>query len=247
VSSRTARDDSGEEEALWSSLRTGSCPEARARLFDLYSPMARRIAARHYRSGSPSTVCFPELAQLAYAGLLEAIDRFRPELGVPFRFFGGRRIGGSILDGIARHSEVNRQISHRRRTTRERLASIVPGSATDPNRGSALDVIGDIAAGLAIGLMLDDCRLYVADERDPAHDAFDAMSWRQTLALLTGQVAQLPEREGLVIRYHYLEGLSFEQVAAMMGLSKGRISQIHKQAMERLLKRLAPQVRTASG
>ena len=45
-------------------------------------------------------------------------------------------------------------------------------------------------------------------------------------------VNALPEQERFIIRHHYLLGLTFERVAEMMGLTKGRVSQIHKQALQ---------------
>jgi RNA polymerase sigma factor for flagellar operon FliA len=34
-----------------------------------------------------------------------------------------------------------------------------------------------------------------------------------------------------VISYHYYQGLSFEENARLMSLSKGRISQVHRQGL----------------
>jgi len=47
-------------------------------------------------------------------------------------------------------------------------------------------------------------------------------------------VADLSEQERTVIRYHYLQEVPFSEIAALLGLTKGRIAQIHKQALGRL-------------
>ena len=49
----------------------------------------------------------------------------------------------------------------------------------------------------------------------------------------------LGERERHILRYHYLEGLSFGQIAQLLGLSNARISQLHKAALGTLQRRLA--------
>ena len=49
----------------------------------------------------------------------------------------------------------------------------------------------------------------------------------------------LPERERDILRYHYLEGISFDEIGILLGVSKGRISQIHKAAIALLRKRLS--------
>ena len=43
----------------------------------------------------------------------------------------------------------------------------------------------------------------------------------------------------MIIRRHYLDGLTFEDIGSKMGLSKGRVSQIHKAALILLRKRLS--------
>jgi RNA polymerase sigma factor for flagellar operon FliA len=44
----------------------------------------------------------------------------------------------------------------------------------------------------------------------------------------------LPEKERLVVALHYQEDLSFREVAYVMDLTPGRISQLHTQAMVRI-------------
>jgi RNA polymerase sigma factor (sigma-70 family) len=45
---------------------------------------------------------------------------------------------------------------------------------------------------------------------------------------------RLPEREAMVMSLHYQEGLTFREVAKVLDLTPGRISQIHTQAILRL-------------
>jgi RNA polymerase sigma factor for flagellar operon FliA len=55
-----------------------------------------------------------------------------------------------------------------------------------------------------------------------------------------GQAVQgLPPQERTVVRSHYLQDMPFDEIAGMLQLSKGRISQIHKQALMRLRSLLA--------
>lgn len=231
------------EAALWAKYAAARSSDDRLVLFERYAPMARGIAARHFRRDAIVPIPFPELIQLAYAGLLEAIDRFKPQLGVPFRFFAARRIAGSVVNGIASHCEINRQISVRRKIARERLRSISSGGIAEAvGLDDALDLLGDLVSGLALGFMLDD-----AAAIDPAPDALETLAWRQTMDLLRRQVDQLPDRERLVVRLHYFDGLRFDQAAAILGVTKGRISQIHKDAVARLGRRLGSPASSING
>lgn len=229
-----------EEAALWSDFATGSL-RAREALVALYLPFARKLARRHYRDRSGGDIEFPDLFQYACAGLLEAVDRFDPARGAAFRGYAARRISGSIVDGISKASELREQISFRNRVRRERARSLVtqdepPATAEDP-----LQALSDLAVGLALGFMLEDTSLLRAEEAlDPAPNAYDSLAWKELVARALSEIARLPEREETLIRRHYLEGMAFDQIAILFGVSKGRVSQLHRAAIARLRDALSP-------
>lgn len=227
-----------QEGDLWRELRSAESTTAREALFALYAPLARRLVARYHRTDTMTPMALEDLQQLAYAGLLEAIDRYDPELGVPFRYFGNRRISGSILNGQAVHSEINQQISFRRRLARERVRSLGRTGTKAETLKESLGILSEIAAELAIGFMLDEAGNQVAKERDTAKDAYETLAWKQTLKLVQDELDQLPERDAAILRYHYLEGISFDQIGAILSITKGRVSQLHKAAIALLRKRL---------
>lgn len=237
ASSGAAMDEA--ELALWEQVR-GARPEpARQALFRKYQPLARRIAWRFMRDDPATPVEFAELLQLASVGLLEAIDRYSPERAVPFRYYCPRRVAGAIADGVSRLSEVNSQISTARRIRRERTRSLAQDRARPTDLAGKLDLIGDIVAELALGLMLEGSNLFMEDERDPARDAYETLAWTQALRQVRSALETLPERDRMVIGWHYLDGLPFDEIARLHGLTKGRISQIHKAALALLRKRLS--------
>jgi RNA polymerase sigma factor for flagellar operon FliA len=45
---------------------------------------------------------------------------------------------------------------------------------------------------------------------------------------------KLPEKEQLIMALHYQEELSYREIAVVMQLTPGRISQLHSQAMIRI-------------
>jgi RNA polymerase sigma factor for flagellar operon FliA len=51
-------------------------------------------------------------------------------------------------------------------------------------------------------------------------------------------VAKLPARQQQVIRLHYFNGLQFVDIAEAMGITKGRVSQLHKEGLEQLRRML---------
>jgi RNA polymerase sigma factor for flagellar operon FliA len=226
-----------EEAELWLRVRTGSA-EAREAMFDRHAGFARQIAARQYRDRTRGDLELFELRQLAYAGLLEAIDRFDPDRGVPFRGYASRRITGSVLDGIAQASEVREQVAFKGRLRAERVRSLAPEDVDAMGASDAMQALAELAAGLAIGFLLDGGLTAGEEAADPAPSAYESLAWRETVQGLRAAMDDLPEKEQLIIRQHYLHGVAFELIARLLGLSKGRVSQLHKAAIERLRKRL---------
>jgi len=223
------------EALLWVKLRLEQRQEAREPLFNRYASFARSIAFRVRPWGQRTTA--KDAEQWAYAGLLQAIDAFDPLHGSRFESFAKPRIAGSVRDGFAQLSELEAQWNYRRKQERDRLRSVKDGAAAE--KKDPIEALGEIAACLAIGLMLDGTSMMASDEApDPAPNAYESLEWRQTLLLLQRGVEQLAPPEATVIRQHYVHGLAFTQVAELMGLSRGRISQLHTSALAKLRKRI---------
>jgi RNA polymerase sigma factor for flagellar operon FliA len=228
-----------DESTLWRALRTEGSTAAREILFSTYASFARQIATRHFRDRRSGDIEHQDLCQLAFAGLLEAIDRFDPDRGLPFRGYASRRISGSILDGVAKMSEMREQISFRNRMRADRVRSLTAEALDDLSIAEAMQALSDIVAGLAVGFMLESGGLVVADgEPDRRPTAYESLAWKDTLRRLGRELEDLPDRDRAILRHHYLDSMTFEQIGALLGLSKGRISQLHRSALGMLRRRL---------
>jgi len=225
---------------LWDDLGTRSWAQARERLFSRYLSFARDLARRQFVKRSGADLDRADLEQLACEALLEAIDRYEPMRGVPFEAFARGRILGNIADGVRRSSELREQLAWHRRMERERMASLRAGA--DEGR-SPLDELADLAVGLALGFMLEDAGLIVSEASasnagSGSYNAWHSLAWSETRAWLARELAGLAERDRLILQYHYVDGVAFEQIARVLELSKGRISQLHRAALTTLKKRM---------
>ncbi len=231
----------GIEAALWRDFRAQGSEDARQKLFEMHCAFAKQIATRHFLDRRSGDLELADLCQFAYTGLLEALDRFDPQRGAPFRAYAGRRIRGSILDGLSHLSERREQLSYRQRARKERLKSL---TVEDPERldaAEAMLALIEMATGLALGFMLEGSGLYMTqDQADHNRSPYESTAWNETIRAVTAEISHLPAQERRVIRYHYLEGVSFEHVALALGVSKGRVSQIHRAALKSLRERLSP-------
>jgi RNA polymerase sigma factor for flagellar operon FliA len=227
----------GEEQALWQSLRATADASARERLLALHLPYARVVAATYFARRFHDEIEFGDYLQYASIGLLEAVERFDPGRGAQFRTFAARRMHGAILNGIERLTEKQQQISARQRLRVERVQAAKQMAGGDPARlaGDKLCAyVAEVGLGLALAWLLEGTAMVEVAERAEAVPFYRQAEMRQVRERLVQAVDALPAQERIVIRSHYLQDLPFEEVATTLKLTKGRISQIHKQALLRL-------------
>ncbi|WP_082485879.1 MULTISPECIES: sigma-70 family RNA polymerase sigma factor [unclassified Acidovorax] len=237
------------ESGLWQRWHGDGDLSAREALVSLFTPYARMVAAVAYKGRFHDEVEFADYHQLACVGLLEAIARFNPDAGVHFKAYATHRIRGAILSGLERQTEKNQQIAAQQRLRKERLDSLkdAPQSSLGETAGSLsgdlpnplLSYMAEVGIGLALGVMLEGTRMFASPEdasvvASPEVDYFkksEALQLEETLHTAIGNLAQ-PERR--VIRYHYHQGLAFEEISQLLGISRSRVSQIHRKALAHL-------------
>ncbi len=223
------------EAALWRRHVQLSEPGARDALFSRYRNLASLIAASEYRRRPAYGLDRKDFEQLAFQGLIEAIDRFDPARSVPFEAFARFRIRGAISNGLAISSEGAALYRHRRRVELERIEDL-KAAGTGPD--DPLSTLTRYVTDLAIGFMLDEAADLEAESG--ATDVWQSIAWRDLLHSLRAAVSRLIEPEQDVILRHYFQGENFADVATALRLSRGRVSQIHKAALDRLRHHIEP-------
>ncbi|HEU4652725.1 MAG TPA: sigma-70 family RNA polymerase sigma factor [Steroidobacteraceae bacterium] len=217
---------------LWRAFRLSRDQVVRERLVERYMPFARTIAAKLYGLRPDNAVPFSDYHQYARVGLLEAIDRYDETRNVPFESYSTHRIRGAILNGIGHEHEVAAQREFWRSHVPDRLGSVLNQLGTKPERTS-LEEIAEITVGIALGLVLDQ------GDDDPVDQSTEGNPYAATelahfTRLLRSLVELLPIREREIIAGHYFEHHEFQSIAERYGITKGRVSQLHAQALRRL-------------
>lgn len=226
------------EDALWRRWREAGDLQAREALAQHYAAYARALAAKCYARRVHNEFEFDEYFHFAVVGMLEALERYEPDRGAMFKTFATPRIHGAILNGLERLSERQQQIALRQRMARERLDSLKAEDEQQNAGASLLQELGDIGVAVALGFLLEGTGMLVAPEQQLPDNAYAALEMHQTRERLWQLVEQLTERESQVIWRHYRQQQPFEQIASDLKLTPGRISQLHRQGLERLHKLL---------
>lgn len=211
-------------------------PVQRAALVDAFTPLVRSIAARCFLRRVGNELEFGDFLQFGHVGLLEAIDRYSPARGIRFETFASYRIEGAILNGVTSLSEYQRQVSVRRGLLAQRTESLAATQPDDPQAApqDPLERLAEMAIGLALGFALEDAALYVDGDRVGPDNAYTRLELHQLRQQVAQLMQRLPETERLVLHRHYYQQVPFEETARVMGLTKGRVSQIHHAALKRL-------------
>jgi RNA polymerase sigma factor for flagellar operon FliA len=234
VSAALAAEHADDESDLWRRWCGEANGAARSSLAERYMPYARALAAQLYAKRSHDEFQFEEYEQFGMVGLMEAIDRYLPDRGAQFKTFATPRIRGAILNGLERLSERQQQGAFRRRAAAERVASLTPQALSTDATQQLLEELEQIGVGVAIGFLLDAAGLSLGLQTGLPEDAYAQIETRQLHGQLWELVERLADRERQIIVMHYREARSFEEIAGALRLSKGRISQLHRQAVMRL-------------
>jgi RNA polymerase sigma factor for flagellar operon FliA len=209
------------EVELWRQYRQGNDLIARDRLFLQYMPWAESVGRSVYRRISIYSLDSEDFVQNAELGLLDAMSRFDPSRGVEFRAYAKPRVRGAVFNGL-RTLLQERGVSNDDMRYAERLAHL------HRNDIDAFDSVVDAIVGLGIGYLLDHA------SNEGSADAYAYVKRDQTNTTLLQAVNRLPERLRHIVAEHYFNHVPFRDIAEGMGVTKGRMSQLHHEALNRL-------------
>jgi len=193
-----------------------------------------------------------ELAQAATLGLVEAAHRFDPSRGVPFERWAVVRIRGAILDSVRSLDFAPRSLRAASRQLEEARAALTVELARTPTDAETARRLGMSTAELceltgrvhrALVLSLDApsgsdddgdnlCIADVVTNDDPA--VCESLESRELLAYLGDAVGLLPERLRAVIVGYFIDGRSSADLAAELGVTESRVSQLRSEALAML-------------
>lgn len=213
-----------EESALWMRYRVQGDPAARDQLFSRYLHWAASVARTVHLRVRAYHVDRDDFVQNAQMGLLDAISRYDPERGVAFPMYAKPRVRGAVFNGLK--AILGERPTQDVRPFSQRLESISSSASTE-----AFEEVVDSIVGLGMGYLLDEAARFQALPFDAVMEQADAA---QTALRVQRAVGDLTDRLQLIIRKHYFEHVPFQNIAEEMGVTKGRVSQLHHAALLKL-------------
>jgi RNA polymerase sigma factor for flagellar operon FliA len=214
-------------------------------------PLVHHIVAR-MTENFPAADERDDLIQAGLVGLIEATQRFDPELGYTFSTFAGRRIEGAVLDLLRRQDWAPRSVRRNERQMQEADTILTAALGRKPSptelgrqMGVAAEQVHAIRADVAQARVnsifsrrrMSEDDASVLDIDVPAAEGGphpDDVEHNELMGYLRDGIRLLPERHRLVITGHFLEGRSMTELGELLGVTQSRASQLKSEALSML-------------
>ncbi len=212
-----------------------------------HMPRVRRIAW-HVHGSMSSSVEVEDLVQIGLIALVEAVASFEDRGAVTFEQYLNTRVRGSMIDELRRQATLTRGAMKRRKLYNETVASLTAADGRRPEDAAVAEKLGvtmeklrtDYATAEPVrfenvdDVQGDEGPWFVSDEPSP----FDLLAETDQRDVLIQAIADLPEREQIVIQLYYVEELNLEEIGQVLDVGAARVCQIKKSAHDRLKKAL---------
>ena len=205
--------------------------------------LVRKIAW-HMHGRVKSAVEIEDLIQIGMYGLVTAAQNYVVKEGVSFASYAGIRIRGEIVDHLRRNSNLCRttiQMQQKYNASFEKLSRQLQ---REPKNSEIAKDMGLEASELdnweqafaanthqSLDSVYDEFSIWFASNDQSPEDELSDAELRENLveALKT-----LPEREAMLVQLYYVEELNVYEIAEVLEISTGRISQIKKSIIGKL-------------
>ncbi|MGH7862806.1 MAG: sigma-70 family RNA polymerase sigma factor [Candidatus Dormibacteraceae bacterium] len=220
-----------------------SDPVGREQMILQHLPLVHHVIGR-LAIGMPGVLDREDLVAHGVIGLIQAIDRYDPAQGVPFAAWASIRIRGAVIDAIRALDVVNPATRQRVRTLRDttsRLTASLGRFPTDDEVQAALGLSRSDYNGVVEAAGCTLISIEAATENDEAPLAAllkagveDPAERGAVLAMIGEALGRLGERERLVLSLYYVEDLTLQEVAKVLGVHKTVVVRLHGRAIVKL-------------
>jgi RNA polymerase sigma factor for flagellar operon FliA len=200
----------------------------------------------------PSFMNRDDMRSAGMLGLIDAANKFDPGKNTLFKTFAEYRIRGAILDEMRKLDWFSRSMREKQSNlnrTMTRLERKLGRSPEEDEMAQAMDIsleeyqqiLGEVSHLGCVSLheTLDNSEGgtsfldALVDKRSDLSPSAQIES-KELTKIMAGILQDLSEKERLVISLYYYEELTQKEIAYILEVSEGRISQLHSQALLKL-------------
>lgn len=205
--------------------------------------MVKRVAL-HLKVRIPPFMELDELIQVGMIGLLEAARAYNPTKGIEFESFALSRVRGAILDEVRQLSYLPRSAVAFNKSENQATNALASELGRAPTESELADHLGDDLEmfqkrrgnakrfeTLSMEVMTDEV-MGIADDRMRQPDAI--VEHQQFMQAVTNAIADLSERDQLLMSLYYVEELNLKEIGEILGVTESRISQLITAVVKKL-------------
>lgn len=199
----------------------------------------------------PSFMTKEDMISAAMVGLIDAANKFDPGKGVKFKTFAEYRVRGAILDEMRKLDWFSRSMRDKQNQLTQTMLRLERKLGRSPEESEMAE---------AMNLTLEDYRYLLTEVSHlgcvSLHETLDhteegrsfldnlediggpapneLIEKAEMTRLLADILEELSEKERLVVALYYYEELTQKEIAEVLSVSEGRVSQLHSQALLKL-------------
>ncbi len=221
--------------------------QTQASLVQGHMPLVRKIAW-HVHGRVSNAIDIEDLVQIGMVALVEAANGYE-DRGHAFSTYAGMRVRGAMIDHLRRHATQARSGMAKRKEiakVRAELEGKLGRAASEGEMAQAMGLdatsfreMADAAESVrheSLDEVYSDQSMWFADLEEGADEQLDRGRLGEALA---EHIAQLPEREAMVLQLYFVEELNLEEIGQVLDIGAARVCQIKKSALDKLRGKLA--------
>jgi RNA polymerase sigma factor for flagellar operon FliA len=199
----------------------------------------------------PSFMTKEDMVSAAMVGLVDAANRFDPGKGAKFKTFAEYRVRGAIFDEMRRLDWFSRTMRDKQNLLTQTMLRLEHGLGRSPDElemAAALDISLEEYQNLLTEVSHLGCvslhetldhteegRSFLDNLEDISGAIPNELIEQSEMSrLLAELIEELAEKERLVVALYYYEELTQKEIAEILEVSEGRVSQLHSQALLKL-------------
>jgi len=223
--------------------------------FSLVKIVAKKMATR-----LPASVDYDDLVSAGLIGLMQALERFKPEKGFKFKTYAEFRIRGAMIDELRTQDwcpKGMRQKAKQFERICEKLRQKKGRRATDKELCQALHISKskyeqlvrdantleqmNLASYIRVGADEDRTQTTIELVPDSGEGAnpFEEANRHNVRDKIEKAMRQLPETERVVLALYYFDDMNLKEIGKRLNLSESRVCQLHSKAISALKQSLA--------
>jgi RNA polymerase sigma factor for flagellar operon FliA len=209
-----------------------------------------KAQALRLKAKLPNHIDLDELISAGSLGLMEALYKYDGSSQNHFETYADTRIKGAMLDELRKMDWLSRGMRHKIKKLESVIQTFEQKNGGVPSHKELASLTGLSSSEvdqcmealenqfcLNIDALEEKTRFDILN--DPFAQPFEQTAENEIIDKLALLIEQLPEREILVLSLYYAEELNMREAAKVLGVTEGRISQLHSQAIKKLRQKFA--------